>query len=233
MLPPLRERFVEPDVALVGDQFRLQVGGLRDARQCVAQGGREPEMVELRRAQVERKAARLRERPVDDRNAARDPFPERFRCAPHQRLQALVRHAQRVFGMLAHGDHLGEQDDAADGAAFGAPGMRFPVHPVGRAVGARERIFFCLLDRAGEAALVYRLPALRQVGEDLIVAQAGDVLLAEVVVGEPAAAVGEVAHVAVEAAQPYGVRVDVIFADTLPPAVKRAMLKDARLASLV
>ena len=35
------------------------------------------------------------------------------------------------------------------------------------------------------------------------------------------------------AARACGVRVDVIFADTLPPAVKRAMLKDARRASLV
>lgn len=43
----------------------------------------------------------------------------------------------------------------------------------------------------------------------------------------------EVSALAAEAAQPYGVRVDVIFEDTLPPAVKRAMLKDARRASLV
>jgi len=42
-----------------------------------------------------------------------------------------------------------------------------------------------------------------------------------------------VSALAAEAAQPYGVRVDVIFADTLPPAVKRAMLKDARRAGLV
>lgn len=31
-----------------------------------------------------------------------------------------------------------------------------------------------------------------------------------------------------EAARPFGVQVDVIFADTLPPAVRKAMLKDAR-----
>jgi len=43
----------------------------------------------------------------------------------------------------------------------------------------------------------------------------------------------EVSALAAAAARPYGVRVDVIFEDTLPPAVKRAMLKDARPASLV
>lgn len=33
-----------------------------------------------------------------------------------------------------------------------------------------------------------------------------------------------------EAAQPYDIPVDVIFADTLPPAVRKALLKDARRA---
>jgi predicted nucleotidyltransferase len=44
---------------------------------------------------------------------------------------------------------------------------------------------------------------------------------------------GEVSSVAADAARPYGVPVDVIFADTLPSAVRRAMLKDARPASLL
>lgn len=43
----------------------------------------------------------------------------------------------------------------------------------------------------------------------------------------------EVSALAAEAARPYGVPVDVIFADTLPPAVKRAMMKDARSASVL
>ena len=43
----------------------------------------------------------------------------------------------------------------------------------------------------------------------------------------------EVSSVAADAARPYGVPVDVIFADTLPPAVRQAMLKDARRASLL
>lgn len=53
------------------------------------------------------------------------------------------------------------------------------------------------------------------------------------IVSYPGKRWSEVSALAAEAAQPYGVRVDVIFADTLPPAVKRAMLKDARRASLV
>ena len=44
---------------------------------------------------------------------------------------------------------------------------------------------------------------------------------------------GEVRSVAADAARPYDVRVDVIFADTLPPAVKQVMLKDARRASVL
>ena len=43
----------------------------------------------------------------------------------------------------------------------------------------------------------------------------------------------EVSSLAAEAARPHGVRVDVIFADTLPPAVRQAMLKDARRAGVL
>ena len=43
----------------------------------------------------------------------------------------------------------------------------------------------------------------------------------------------EVSAIAAAAARPYGVPVDVIFADTLPPVVKKAMLKDARRASVL
>jgi predicted nucleotidyltransferase len=43
----------------------------------------------------------------------------------------------------------------------------------------------------------------------------------------------EVQSIAAAAAAPYEVRVDVIFADTLPGAVRKAMLKDARRASVL
>ena len=42
---------------------------------------------------------------------------------------------------------------------------------------------------------------------------------------------GQVRSAVDEAARPYGVPVDVIYADTLLPAVRKAMLKDARYAS--
>ena len=42
---------------------------------------------------------------------------------------------------------------------------------------------------------------------------------------------GQVRSAVDEAARPYGIPVDVIYADTLPAAVRKAMLKDARRAS--
>ena len=53
------------------------------------------------------------------------------------------------------------------------------------------------------------------------------------IVSYPGRKWSEVSAVAAEAARPYGVPVDVIFADTLPPAVRQAMLKDARRASVL
>jgi predicted nucleotidyltransferase len=50
------------------------------------------------------------------------------------------------------------------------------------------------------------------------------------IVSYPGKSWSEVSAIAAGAAQPFGVPVDVIFADLLPPAVKRAMLKDARRA---
>jgi predicted nucleotidyltransferase len=47
------------------------------------------------------------------------------------------------------------------------------------------------------------------------------------IVSYPGKKWSEVSAVAADAARPYGVPVDVIFADTLPPAVRKAMLKDA------
>lgn len=51
------------------------------------------------------------------------------------------------------------------------------------------------------------------------------------VLAHPGRSWAQVQSLAEDAARPYGVPVDVIFADTLPAAVKRAMLKDARRAS--
>jgi len=53
------------------------------------------------------------------------------------------------------------------------------------------------------------------------------------IVSYPGKRWSEVSAIAADAARPFGVPVDVIFADTLPPAVRSAMLKDARRASLL
>lgn len=53
------------------------------------------------------------------------------------------------------------------------------------------------------------------------------------IVSYPGKKWSEVNAIAADAARPYGVPVDVIFADTLPPAVRRIMLKDARRASVL
>ena len=61
--------------------------------------------------------------------------------------------------------------------------------------------------------------------------QASDLDL--LVVSYPGKRWSEVSAIAAGAARPYRVPVDVIFADTLPPAVRSAMLKDARRASVL
>lgn len=53
------------------------------------------------------------------------------------------------------------------------------------------------------------------------------------VVSYPGKRWSEVSAIAADAARPYGVSVDLIFADTLPPAVRSAMLKDARRAGVL
>lgn len=47
------------------------------------------------------------------------------------------------------------------------------------------------------------------------------------IVAYPGKSWAEVESIASDAARPFGIPVDAIFADTLPPAVRRAMLKDA------
>jgi predicted nucleotidyltransferase len=50
------------------------------------------------------------------------------------------------------------------------------------------------------------------------------------IVSYPARKWSEVSAIAEQAARPFGIPLDVIFADTLLPAIRRAMLKDARRA---
>lgn len=137
---------------------------------------------------------------------------------------------QRVRQLLAAGRIEGAQRVGArwvipqDAVIRRTPAGR---PPRSRAAILRRAARACdaALRRAGVRALVAGSLAYGAVrpGSDL------DLLI----VSYPGRTWGEVNAAAAEAAQPYGVRVDVIFADTLPPAVKRSMLKDARRASLV
>jgi len=50
------------------------------------------------------------------------------------------------------------------------------------------------------------------------------------ILSHPGRSWAEIQAIVMGAARPYGVHVDVIFAETLPAAVRRTMLKDARRA---
>ena len=81
------------------------------------------------------------------------------------------------------------------------------------------------LTKAGVRALVVGSLAYDGVGSE------SDLDL--LIVSYPGMKWSEVNAIVADAARPYGVPVDVIFADTLPPAVRRAMLKDAQRASIL
>ena len=118
-----------------------------------------------------------------------------------QRLgHARLRHQPPVLLLRAFslGDHLGEHDDAADLVARVPPRPDLPAQPVGGSAGPHERVVVVDLHRARQATTVHLLPALRGLGEHLVVTAADQVLIAELVVGQPAGTVDEVAHVAVE-----------------------------------
>ncbi len=144
----------------------------------------------------------------------------RARGLSEQRVRQLLA-AGKVEGALRVGARWAiPQDAAIRRTPAGRP-------PRSRAAILRRAARACeaALSRAGIRALVVGSLAYGAVrpGSDL------DLLI----VSYPGRKWSEVSALAAAAAHPYGVRVDVIFADTLPPAVKRAMLKDARRASLV
>jgi len=135
---------------------------------------------------------------------------------------------QRVRQLLAAGKVAGAMRIGArwaipaDAAIRRVPGGRPPrtrrgvLRQAARACGSA-------LARAGVRALVVGSVAYGAVRPDsdldlLIVSHAGKTW-------------GQVRALVDESAGPYGIPVDVIFADTLPPAVRRALLKDACHAS--
>src|SRR3990172_4024534 len=135
--------------------------------------------------------------------------------------------AQRVRQLLAAGKVAGAFRVGARWAIPADAAIRRT--PAGRPPRTRESILrqaarACetALARAGVRALVVGSLAYGGVRPE------SDLDL--LIVSYPGKKWSEVASAATEAARPYGVPVDVIFADTLPPAVRKAMLKDARRA---
>lgn len=141
----------------------------------------------------------------------------RARKLSEQRVRQLLA-AGKVVGAFRIG---GRWAIPADAEIRRTPAGRPPRTPYGilrQAARACERA----LAKAGIRALVVGSLAYGGVreGSDL------DLLI----VSYPGKTWSEVSSIAADAARPYGVRLDVIFADTLPPAVRRTMLKDARRA---
>lgn len=82
---------------------------------------------------------------------------------------------------------------------------------------------------AGKVAGAIRVGARWAIPADAAIRPASDIDL--LIVSYRGKTWGQVRSIVDEAARPYGIPVDVIYADTLPPAVRKAMLKDARRAS--
>ena len=137
---------------------------------------------------------------------------------------------QRVRQLLAAGRIEGAQRVGARWVMPRDAAIRRP--PAGRPPRSRVAI----LRRAARAcAAALRRSGVRSlvVGSLAYGAVRPDSDLDLLIVSYPGRTWSEVSAAAAAAARPYGVPVDVIFADTLPPAVKRAMLKDARRAGIV
>jgi len=132
--------------------------------------------------------------------------------------EELFRHLRPIAAregeaVLVYGANL---DDLGDHR----PGMR-----AAREMGVRAPMIEAALSKAGIRALVVGSLAYEGVRPE------SDLDL--LVVSYPGRSWSEVQSIAADAAAPYGVPVDVIFAETLPAAVRKAMLKDARRASFI
>lgn len=135
---------------------------------------------------------------------------------------------QRVRQLLAAGKVMGairigaRWAIPADAAIRRAPAGRPPRT---RAAILRQAARACETALANEGVRALVIGSLAYGG----VRPASDLDL--LIVSYPGKKWSDVSRVAEDAARPYGVPVDVIFADTLPPEIRKAMLKDARRAS--
>jgi len=142
----------------------------------------------------------------------------RARKVSEQRVRQLLA-AGKVAGAIRVGERWAIP---ADAEIRRVPGGR-PPHTRGGVLRQAARACGSALARAGVRAFVVGSVAYGAVRPEsdldlLILSHAGKTW-------------GQVRAVVDEAARPYGIPVDVIFADTLPRTVRRAMLKDARRAS--
>jgi predicted nucleotidyltransferase len=144
----------------------------------------------------------------------------RARNLSEQRIRQLLA-AGKVVGALRVGARWAIP---ADAAIRRTPAGR-PPQTRASLLGRAARAVDTALARAGVRALVVGSLAYGDVRPD------SDLDL--LVVSYPGKKWSEVSAIAADAARPYGVPVDVIFADVLPPAVRKAMLKDARRASVL
>jgi len=144
----------------------------------------------------------------------------RARNLSEQRIRQLLA-AGKVVGALRVGARWAIPADAAIRRTPAGRPPRTRASLLGRAARAVDTA----LARAGVRALVVGSLAYGDVRPD------SDLDL--LVVSYPGKKWSEVSAIAADAARPYGVPVDVIFADVLPPAVRKAMLKDARRASVL
>lgn len=144
----------------------------------------------------------------------------RARQISEQRIRQLLA-AGKVVGALRVGGRWAIPADAAIRRTHAGRPPRTRASLLRRAARACE----AALARAGVRALVVGSLAYGDVRPD------SDLDL--LIVSYPGKKWSEVSAIAADAARPYGVPVDVIFADVLPPAVRKSMLKDARRASVL
>ena len=144
-------------------------------------------------------------------------YPTRARKLSEQRVRQLLA-AGKVDGAIRVGARWAIP---ADAVIRRVPGGR-PPHTRRGVLRQAARACGAALAGAGVRALVVGSVAYDAVHPEsdldlLIVSHAGKTW-------------GQVRALVDAAAEPYAIRVDLIFAGTLPPAIRRAMLKDARRA---
>ena len=131
-------------------------------------------------------------------------LPDPVRRSLDDIVEPLLAGLEGHAGLLACGDVLGKDDDAAHFAVRRAPGPHLPAQPLHPAVGPHVGVLLGADDLPGQAPPVRRLPRLFDIRQFLVVVCARDVRLREAEVLHPEPAGRKVAHVQVEHGQGDG-----------------------------